>query len=227
MKVESWARRALMGGALVLAGAGCAKPAQSRGPRAAAPPTEGASQASQAAPKGCKLEVTPEETTLLCLPQLFLLRLPIDGWAFVRPDEGPTLKGELTTDGGQFIVSVLALPKPDNYLAEVFLEERYQEARKSSESSGFSLRKPVFKAGRRTERMTMAYEVTGPDLEQAGARSQHAWTSVMAADGSVLLYHVSWTGPTSRWSTQLENSLDAMVDSIYVLDDKGQELKPR
>jgi hypothetical protein len=207
MKLENWARCALIGSALVLAGAGCAKPAQSGAPGAATPPTEGA---GQAAPKGCKLKVTPEETTLLCFPQQFLLRLPSDGWSFVRPAEGPTLKGELSTDGGQFIVSVLAEPKPDNYLAEVFLEERYQEARKSSESSGFSLRKPVFRAGRRTERVTMAYEVTGPDLEQAGARSQHVWTSVVVADGSVLLYHVSWTGPNGRWSTQLENSLDAM-----------------
>jgi len=227
MTLENWARCVLIGSALAFPAAGCTKPAQSGGREVAAPRAEHAEGATQAAPQGCKLKVTPEETTLLCFPQLFMLRLPIDGWSFVRPAGGPTLKGELSTDGGQFIVSVLAVPKPDDYLAEVFLEDRYQEAQKSSESSGFSLKKPVFRAGRRTERMTMAYEVTGPELEKAGARSQHVWTSVVAADGSVLLYHVSWTGPSSRWSTQLETSLDAMVDSIYVLDENGRELKPR
>ena len=119
----------------------------------------------------------------------------------------------------------LATPKPEKYSAEVFLEDRYQEAQKSSESSRFSLRKPVFKAGRRTERMTMAYEVVSPDLEKAGARSQHVWTSVAAADGSVLLYHVSWTGPGNRWSADVENTLGVMVDMMYALDDKGEELK--
>jgi hypothetical protein len=224
MRLEKWPRRTLVCGALALAGAGCAKPAQTRGADAAAPPSEGA---SPTAPKGCKLKVTPEETTLLCFPQQFLLRLPIDGWSFVRPAEGPTLKGELSTDGGQFIISVLAVPKPDDYLAEVFLEDRYQEAQKSSESSGFSLKKPVFRAGRRTQRMTMAYEVTGMELDKAGARSQHVWTSVVAANGSVLLYHVRWTGPSQRWSAEVEGSLDAMVDSIYALGDSGQELKAR
>jgi hypothetical protein len=173
------------------------------------------------------LKATPEETTLLCFPQQFLLRLPIDGWVFVRPAEGPTLKGELSTDGGQFIVSVLSVPKSDDYLAEVLLEARYREAQQSSAGTGFSLQKPLFKAGRRTQRMTMAYEVMGPELERAGARSQHVWTSVVAADGSVLLYHVSWTGPGQRWSPSVEGSLDAMVDSIYALDERGQELKTR
>ncbi len=223
MKLENWARRAVMVGVLALAGAGCAKPAQSGGGDAEAPLKKAEGPAP--APKDCKLKVTPEETTLLCFPQQFMLRLPIDGWAFVRPEEGPTLKGELSTDGGQFIISVLVAPKPEKYSAEVFLEDRYQEAQKSSESSGFSLRKPVFKAGRRTGRMTMAYEVVGPDLEKAGARSQHVWTSVVAADGSVLLYHVSWTGPSSSWSADVELSLAVMVDLIYALDDKGDELK--
>jgi hypothetical protein len=92
------------------------------------------------------------------------------------------------------------------------------------ESSGFSLRKPVFHTGRRKGRLNMAYEVTGPELEQAGARSQHAWTAAAAADGSLLLYHVSWTGPSHRWSTALENTLITMADHFYVVDDRGEEL---
>jgi len=222
MKRPDWARVVICSAA-VLAAAGCAKPA-AQGAGDTTPAKVDAQGDSPAAPNGCKLKVTAEETTLLCFPQQFLIRLPSHGWSFVRPSESPTLKGQLSTEGGEFIISALPLAKPDNYQAEVLLEQRFRNAQASSASSGFALQEPVFRAGRRSGRMTMAYQISGPELEQAGARSEHVWTVVPAADGSLLLYHVSWTGPKGRWSDAVENTLASLVDHFYVVDDRGNEL---
>ena len=220
MKVH-WARVAL-GSALLLAAVGCAKPAATGGDTT---PAKVDSQGSgPAAPQGCKLKVTAEETTLLCFPQQFLMRLPSAGWSFDRPSK-EAVKGQLSTDGGEFIVSALQLPKPDDYQAEVLIEQRFRDAQTSAEASGFSLQKPIFHAGRRKGRLNMAYQVTGPALEQASARSEHVWTAVQLADGSVLLYQVSWTGPSQRWSAAVESTLITMADHFYVVDDRGEELE--
>ena len=69
------------------------------------------------------------------------------------------------------------------------------------------------------EKLILSYEVSGGEIEQMEAKSVHAWSAIQTHDGSILEYHLSWTGSRTDWQEGMLPALRKMLLPFLPLSD--------
>jgi hypothetical protein len=206
--------------------------------------TETASKASPAHQdelKGCSVKTDGKTTMAGCFPERFVIMLPgsdydID-WTFTR-DIATAPAVILDGKADHFQVSVRVAPESERaYSIEEHLQGVYKGAASGLQASG-ALRQFAPRVGPARTKQTLKnhhsallYDVDFAGPDGRSLRSVNGWTSLRRQDGSVLDYHVSWTGSPDTnaakpgaASTSIESSLLGFLDMFVVVDADGRKL---
>jgi hypothetical protein len=99
----------------------------------------------------------------------------------------------------------------------------YARAAESARDQGLELT-PAELGESRPNRPTLGYEVRGLTVEGQPYRSLHVWTSARRSDGLRLDYHLSWTGPATRFDPELPETLQASTAAFVLVDEQGHAI---
>jgi hypothetical protein len=137
------------------------------------------------------------------------LLLPGTEWALRCEDETPLLGS-----AGLLRLSV-SFGKPGARSLEQHLRAVADRASESLATMGMETSRPeIVKVGTsdgQFEKLILSYEVSGGEIEQMEAKSVHAWSAIQTRDGSILEYHLSWTGSRTDWQEGMLPALRKML----------------
>lgn len=137
------------------------------------------------------------------------LLLPGTEWALRCEDETPLLGS-----AGLLRLSV-NFGKPGASSLEQHLRAVAHRASESLASMGMEAAHPeIVKVGTedgKFEKLILSYEVAGGEIDQMDAKSVHAWSAIQTHDGTILEYHLSWTGSRTDWQDGMLPALRKML----------------
>ncbi len=137
------------------------------------------------------------------------LLLPGTEWALRCEDDAPLLGS-----AGLLRLSV-NFGKPGANTLEQHLRTVYSRSSESLQSMGMEASAPeIVKVGTEDgqfEKIVMSYEVSGGEIAQMHAKSVHAWAAIQTRGGTILEYHLSWTGAQSDWQEGMLPALRKML----------------
>jgi hypothetical protein len=115
--------------------------------------------------------------------------------------------------------------KPGADSLEQHLRKVYSRSSESLQSMGMQASEPeIVKVGTsdgQFEKIVMSYEVSGGEISQMQAKSVHAWSVIQTRGGTILEYHLSWTGSQSDWQDGMLGALRKMLLPFLPLNDAG------
>ncbi len=145
------------------------------------------------------------------------LLLPGTEWALRCEDDAPLLGS-----AGLLRLSV-NFGKPGAHTLEQHLRTVYSRSSESLQSMGMEASAPVIvKVGTddgQFEKTVMSYEVSGGEISQMHAKSVHAWAAIQTRGGTILEYHLSWTGAQTDWQEGMLPALRKMLLPFLPLTD--------
>ncbi len=202
------ARATLLMAMLAVACGGTAKPASQTASDADA---RRARQTELADAGRCMIRLHAEKdvTEVVSEADGYGLLLPGTEWALRCEDETPLLGS-----AGLLRLSV-SFGKPGARSLEQHLRAVADRASESLHTMGMEATHPeIVKIGTadgQFEKLILSYEVSGGEIEQMEAKSVHAWSAIQTRDGSILEYHLSWTGSRTDWQEGMLPALRKML----------------